>query len=313
VVNDEDHPAEVSVKLSPTEVYQRTFPNGHSLLRVDSEGLLCGYRAVIASMEAQHPWIQAPTIDELQQIRVRPDVVIETTKCDLETEESNFHVELLAYLLEEWGRTDNRDLDLHLAFYVEPDGPYLIYPNDDAPDEMVWNHSDGASWVNPENPSHYSGMKTVETTDSDADKKSTMENWQGNWQGKAAGTFDRPVAEIINKPAEDWGSNTADTWNEPAAEKAKGAALTQNSLTQVSSAVVFENNDTNQMLFEQDDSNPDFGVSNAAANDPFTDFYANEFIRSTHLVINNADGEPLEVVCGSRPKFGKYRSANTTL
>jgi len=312
VVNDEDHPPKVSVKLSPTELYQRTFPNGHSLLRVDSEGLLCGYRAVIASMEAQHPWIQAPTIDELQQIRVHPDVVIETTKCDLETEESNFHIELLAYLLEEWGRTDNRDLDLHLAFYVEPDGPYLIYPDDDAPDKMVWNHntwlmvwihSDGASWVNPENPSHYSGMKTLETTDSDANKKSTMENWQGNWQGKAARTFDDLVTETINKPAENWGSKTADTWNDPvaenatkptenwgsktadtwndpaaenatkpaedwgsktadtwndpaaenatkpaddpSAEKAKGAALTQNSLTQVSSAVVFENNDTN--------------------------------------------------------------------
>lgn len=58
--------------------------------------------------------------------------------------------------------------------------------------------------------------------------------------------------------------------------------------------------------------NPDSGVSNAAANDPFTDFYTKEFIRSTHLVINNADGEPLAVVCGSGPNFRKYRSANST-
>lgn len=189
VVNDEDHPAEVSTKLSPTESYQHSFPNGHDRVRVDGEGLLSGYHAVIAFIKAQHPLIQAPTVEELHQVRVRPDVVAETKKCDFETEEINFYLELLAYLLEEWGRTDDRDLDLQLAFYVEPAGPHMLYPEYDAPEKaawnqntylMVWFHSDGASLVNPEDPSLYLGMQKIETMDSDVAKKSTMENWRGN-------------------------------------------------------------------------------------------------------------------------------------
>lgn len=66
-----------------------------------------------------------------------------------------------------------------------------------------------------------------------------MENWRGDWESKTTDTWNDPAAEKTAKPADDL-----------SARKAKGAALVQNSLTQVSSVVVLKNTDTNQMLAE---------------------------------------------------------------
>lgn len=93
--------------------------------------------------------------------------------------------------------------------------------------------------MNPEDFSHYSGMQEPETRDSAVDKISTMANRQGDWESKTIDTWNDPAAEKTFKSEDD-----------PSAEKAKGAALTQSSLTQVSSVVVFKSTDTKQMLFE---------------------------------------------------------------
>ena len=48
--------------------YTEAFPNGHEIIRTPSNGLLCGFHAVVRSMQTMHPYLPCPAVASLLEV-----------------------------------------------------------------------------------------------------------------------------------------------------------------------------------------------------------------------------------------------------
>lgn len=73
--------------------YKEAFPDGYEIIPTPSSGLLCGFNAVIRSMQAQHHYVPCPTVESLQEVLYWPAFVEHTTAFGMANEnncESSF-------------------------------------------------------------------------------------------------------------------------------------------------------------------------------------------------------------------------------
>ena len=80
--------------------YDKDFPQGHSTIPNDGNGLLCGFFALIDSIKSQLSATTPPSLDELQEIRESKSVRAWSDPLGM-AEDMNFHVELVAKVFEE--------------------------------------------------------------------------------------------------------------------------------------------------------------------------------------------------------------------
>ena len=70
--------------------------HGHVIVPVSGTGLLYGYRAVIASMQAQYPSLVPPTMAELETIQKSDKVQAFGKEWEITDDKSEFHIEHLS-------------------------------------------------------------------------------------------------------------------------------------------------------------------------------------------------------------------------
>lgn len=144
--------------LDPRREYIRAFPYGHEIIETPTDGLLCGFFAIILSMENMHPYLPCPTIADLQEILTSPAFKEYSVAFGM-TNEDNFSIDQVAAVLFTWGCEQS----LNIRIGVVPDGqaPLLMPHPNEWSSIIVWIHNDGLS--NDEGRlGHYSGMRPKE-------------------------------------------------------------------------------------------------------------------------------------------------------
>ncbi|KAL8903029.1 MAG: hypothetical protein Q9207_004207 [Kuettlingeria erythrocarpa] len=144
--------------------YKATFPMGIELLPTDSQGELCGFYALIATISAMFPNIQCPTIQELTDTRISQACQSHLAAFTTDGEspaEKNFTSEELAVILNFWAQP--KGLVMRVGSIrknpVPNQRPYYTKPHitgEENPSAIVvWIHHNGA-----ENAlAHWSGMR----------------------------------------------------------------------------------------------------------------------------------------------------------
>jgi len=59
--------------------YSKAFPDGHEIIWTPTDGLLCGFNAVVRSMQAMHWYLPCPTVESLQEVFYSPAFVEHAT------------------------------------------------------------------------------------------------------------------------------------------------------------------------------------------------------------------------------------------
>ena len=144
--------------LDPIHQYQRAFPYGHMIVPTSSTGLLCGFAAVIKSLQVMHQYMPCPTITDLQTILRSPWFREYNTAFGM-SNDNNFSIDQIAAVVYAWGY--NMGYNVRIGVVPEGERPMLVpHPNDWSA-ITVWVHNDGLS--NDEGRlGHYSGMRPNE-------------------------------------------------------------------------------------------------------------------------------------------------------
>lgn len=144
--------------------FQETFPTGYTKIAKSSSKLLSGLRAIIATIEAMHPNVPRPNLQELLSILRTPSYARKTVRVNLI---NHLTSEQLATILLLWGKARLLYLQLEYAnvgfqggleFTLMPTLPRRNPRN--TPPTVVWIHSNnlegimGSGYI-----SHWSGMK----------------------------------------------------------------------------------------------------------------------------------------------------------
>lgn len=87
---------------SPQDLYHLDFPHGAILMKTPTDGLLCGLHAIAMSWAAQHPNLQAPTVQELQTIVDSLPFELLMAPYNLHENKNNFYAEQLMHILDMW-------------------------------------------------------------------------------------------------------------------------------------------------------------------------------------------------------------------
>jgi len=147
--------------------YKLYFPNGHDIIPTSGEGLLCGFRAVINTMEALYPCVPRPTVDDLLTVFHSPEFVEWAEPFGLDNP-NNFTADQVGAVLRLWGIYNS--LSLRLG-YVVGEEAFLLPHDGDA--IIVWIHNDNgeASW----GVGHWSGMMPKLVADGLADQWSLLD------------------------------------------------------------------------------------------------------------------------------------------
>lgn len=96
------------------EEFNRSFPYGYTIINTSTEGLLCGFFAVIHSMRAQHPRLPCPTTQELAELfGAQAEEYATIFGMD---NSNNFSVDQIAATLYKWGTAHN--LNLRVGYQV---------------------------------------------------------------------------------------------------------------------------------------------------------------------------------------------------
>lgn len=131
-------------KFDPARLkYFEAFPTGHDVIPTPGGGLLCGFHAVIRSMEAMDPDLARPTVEELQ-------IVFKSLgNAEFGLDNDNyFTVDQVGAALYFWGTKYDMNLQLGYVPFGEP--PVLLpHPNDDATTVVFIQHA----------PGHFSGLR----------------------------------------------------------------------------------------------------------------------------------------------------------
>lgn len=123
--------------------YFGAFPNGYDVIPTPGDGLLCGFHAVICSMEAMDPDLARPTIEELQ-------VVFKSLgNAEFGLDNDNyFHVDQVGAALYFWGT--KYDMNLQVGYIPLGEPPVLVpHPNEDPTTVVFIQHA----------PGHFSGLR----------------------------------------------------------------------------------------------------------------------------------------------------------
>ncbi len=150
--------------LSPTAkaqaVFERDFPAGFEIIHTSANGLLCGFAAVIKSMEEMHkssPNLPIPTMKELQDVRTSPAFMDLIRNTGL-TNSNQFTIDQVGGVLYFWGLA--RNLNLRVGCVVEGSPPQLLSHANEDPAHIVWVHNDNFEASDVEGAiSHFSGMR----------------------------------------------------------------------------------------------------------------------------------------------------------
>jgi len=132
-----------------------TFPNGHALLHTPSTGLRCGFYALLKSMQAQHPGIPPPTMEELDEIFGSDRVVSQNREFGL-TNTNEFSVGQLALVIGLWGEA--RGLNIQLGILRDGRGGYFVPADFEGQLVRLWIHNDDAEARGIARISHFSGV-----------------------------------------------------------------------------------------------------------------------------------------------------------
>ena len=147
----------------PTE-HQGTFPHGAEVMQRSGVDLLCGWNAVILSMQNQYPDISPPSIEELQEslrdgMRAHRDVQFdEATQAQFEAG-NNLGSDQIQLGLQLWG--SSRGLNLVLGIIMEGTPARLEPHTDNDNISPLWIHND-SRWKDEagnEAMGHWSGLK----------------------------------------------------------------------------------------------------------------------------------------------------------
>lgn len=131
------------VNSAALERYLEVFPNGHQIIPTPGNGLLCGFHAVILSMEAMDPDLARPTVEELQVVFKSLD----NAAFGLDNEDY-FHVDQVGAALYFWGT--KYDMNLQVGYIPLGESPVLVpHPNEDETTVIFIQHA----------PGHFSGLR----------------------------------------------------------------------------------------------------------------------------------------------------------
>ncbi|KAK3689741.1 hypothetical protein B0T22DRAFT_514416 [Podospora appendiculata] len=161
---------------------REAFPYSYRRIHTSRAGLLCGPRAIVASMKVQGFKLdQYPTVKQLTAMCRHPK--IRAFKEELgelgRDNQNNFFVDQLASMLVHWGSENGLDL---LLGYVIPNGKaFLVSCNVTPATRVVWIHSDSPNGVDddPEVVRHYEGLRprTAEEYLQEANDEAKQESW----------------------------------------------------------------------------------------------------------------------------------------
>ncbi len=125
--------------------YLETFPHSLEIIPTPGTGLLCGFAAVILSMEAMDPDLARPTVEELQ-VAFKS---LQNAEFGLHNE-NFFHVDQVGAALYVWGT--QYDMNLQVGYVPDGQPPQLVpHPNDE-PTIVVFMHHV---------PGHFSGLRPL--------------------------------------------------------------------------------------------------------------------------------------------------------
>ncbi|KAK4443489.1 heterokaryon incompatibility protein-domain-containing protein [Podospora aff. communis PSN243] len=119
-------------------LFNATFPNGAFHAQVSGSGLLCGLRAIRASIIHQHPYIDPPKSQTLLEVFYSDRIQGPNQALGAEAmvNTNNFYVDQLGAVLYHWGMTQGYNLRL---WYIVDDGQcYLVV------DEYLMNEAERA-------------------------------------------------------------------------------------------------------------------------------------------------------------------------
>ncbi|KAI9712890.1 MAG: hypothetical protein M1812_006759 [Candelaria pacifica] len=141
-------------------VFDRDFPFGFSLIETSGDGLLCGFAAVIKSMDEMQKSLASlpvPTMEDLQSVLKSP-VFMDLAREAGMSNSDQFTIDQVGGVLYYWGL--DRGLNLRVGYVTEGDPPQLLsHANEDAA-HIVWIYNDNFEASGPRGAiGHYSGMR----------------------------------------------------------------------------------------------------------------------------------------------------------
>ncbi|SPO04676.1 uncharacterized protein DNG_07361 [Cephalotrichum gorgonifer] len=144
--------------VAPT--LEGAFPNGHTRMNTSGAGFLCGFRALILSMGAQHPRrIAPPTMFELDGIFRSPTLAATNAEFGL-ANRNNFTIDQLAAVIGLWGA--DRGLNIQLAVELDGAEPFVVpAPAHPGLPVVLWIHNDNAVGLGIAPVAHYSGIEPI--------------------------------------------------------------------------------------------------------------------------------------------------------
>lgn len=157
------------------EFFEAAFPHGYNRIPTSAAGLLCGLRALVSSVRAQHPNIEPVTFEQLYEML--SDTDYRTLAMHFgRPSRNNFRADELGLLIHLF--YELYDLNVHVGI-VQPGQEPMLIPgeNSDRPDRLtVWIYNDRAREVARENGTdpdmpgrviynHYEGLERASESD----------------------------------------------------------------------------------------------------------------------------------------------------
>lgn len=150
----------------------------YEILETSGEGLLCGIRAVIGSLESQTTFETIPSVDDLMNLLNDENFrsFEAETRQQARDNENNFYIDQLGAILYAWGLRQNPSTPLQLG-YVLQDGRNFLVPTPHHENTVViWIHSSSTEGNDEESLHHYSALKRKRRTKTKQSCQDTDQN-----------------------------------------------------------------------------------------------------------------------------------------
>lgn len=135
-----------------------TPPTSYDVLDTPGTNSLCGFYAVISSLEAQMPDLKRPTVEDLLKVYNTSEMA-ELNAAMGQTNTNYFSADQVAGTVYAWGNTCG--INLQLGCLVEGGAPLLLpTPTSDAADvRVLWIYNDNADVLQKTGLNHFSGLR----------------------------------------------------------------------------------------------------------------------------------------------------------
>jgi len=136
---------------------EQPHPVGLEPIPTASTGLRCGFYALIGSMEAQHPGLPQPTLEDLDQAFRSEEVAAANSEFGLDNTD-NFRADQLAAVIRHWA--SRNAINIQLGVDVDGGDSYLIPipAGIQSTPITLWIHNNNAEELDGASMSHYSAM-----------------------------------------------------------------------------------------------------------------------------------------------------------